>query len=105
MLSLFSSLGAWKKENRIFFYCKSHLSCLTVVQLTVYDWCRLDNVPICFRRSRRMMGWDGMGWGELLASLVSIPGVDIGGGDDDDDAMGGRMRLQRRRKRCGGNVP
>ena len=45
-----------------------------------------------------------MGWGELLASLVSIPGVDIGGGDDDDDAMGGRMRLQRRRKRCGGNT-
>ena len=31
-----------------------------------------------------------MEWDQFLASLVIIPGVDIGGGDDDDDdVMGG----------------
>ena len=43
-----------------------------------------------------------MGWNQFLASLVIIPGVDIGGGDD-DDVMGG-VRPWQRRKRCGGDA-
>ena len=58
-LSQFSSLGAWWKgkylENK--FYRHPCLDTCIYINLFTCDWRRLENVPVCFRRSRRYMRW------------------------------------------------